>query len=234
MLDEIQRYTKSVKDGSLFCDLDTCPRCVKQPRGFTRHDTRSRTFLVLAGRLVHKVLSVLTRWKCPLCGRPFTFYPAFALPYKRYVRQTIIEKTAMYIEEDKQPGDETKKEPGEKGEFVTYRKAVKEKGCALGYASTREGIIDERQLAPSTVYRWITSLAGLRATLQKALGLIKQKSATSKIFRQIIPVSPRKYRSDGRRLELQHCRRLLQVDREYRVLFGPSVFPHLATASGWQ
>ena len=44
---------------TLLCDLERCPRCVKQPRGFTRHDTRRRTFLVLVGRLVHKVLSVI-------------------------------------------------------------------------------------------------------------------------------------------------------------------------------
>ena len=218
MLEKIQRYTKSVKDGTLACDLESCPRCGKRPSGFTRHDQRRRTFLVVVAGLVHTVLSALTRWTCPLCGKPFTFYPAFALPHKRYVRDTVLEKATRYVEDD----------------AATCRSTVKERGLSMGYATAHEGAIDERQLAPSTVHRWLTSLSGLTDTLHTALRLIKAKLPGSEIFRSIVPIAPWKHRSERRRRQLLASRRLLQADREYRVLFGTSVFPHLATVCAWK
>jgi hypothetical protein len=218
MIEEIQRYTESVRNGTLTCDLDRCPRCGKRPSGFTRHDQRRRAFLVVVASIVHKVLSALTRWKCPLCGKPFTFYPVFALPHKRYVRDTVLEKVTRYVEDD----------------AAAYRSAVKEQGRSVGYARTPEGAFDERQLSPSTVHRWLSSFSGLRSTLHEALRLIKEKSPGSGIFRSFVPIVPWKYRSERRRLQLLACRRLLQADREYRGLFGRSVFPHLATVCAWK
>lgn len=218
MLEEVQHYTESVRNGTLTCDLERCPRCGKRPSGFTRHDQRRRTFLVVVARIVHKVHSALTRWKCSRCGKPFTLYPSFALPHKRYVRNTVLEKATRYVEDD----------------AATYRRVVKEPSGSVGYAKTPEGAIDERQLAPSTVHRWLTSLSALTDTLHEALRLIKARFPGSRIFRTIVPIAPWKYRSERRRLQLLSCRRLLQADREYRILFGPSVFPHLATVCAWK
>jgi hypothetical protein len=218
MIEEIQHYTECVRNGTFTCDLEKCPRCGTRPSGFTRHDQRCRTFLVVAAGIVHKLLSALTRWKCPRCGKPFTFYPSFALPHKRYVRDTVLEKGARYVEDD----------------AATYRSAVKERGLPVGYARTQEGAIDERHLVPSTVHRWLSSLAGLTDTIHEALRVIKAKSPGSGIFRSIVPVAPWKYRSERRRLQLLACQRLIQADREYRGLFGTSVFPHLATVCAWK
>lgn len=218
MLKEIQRYTATVENGTLVCDLEACPRCGGQPSGFTRHDARPRTFFVVAGGLVHRVLSAITRWKCPRCGGRFTYYPRFGLPHTRYVRDTVLEKSTRYVEDP----------------AATYRTAVKERSRAVAYSSTSPDAIDDRQLSHSTVHRWLTSLAGLPATLHAALRLIKAAAPSSDIFRRLLPVSPRKYRSEGRRQALGRCRRLLQADRECRVLFGASLFPRVGTACTWK
>ena len=169
-------------------------------------------------------MSLITRWKCPLCGQTFTVYPEFALPYKRYLRDTILEKSTQYIEDDLP----------EKGKRVSYRRLVKENKMALGYASTETGNIDERQLAPSTAHRWLSTLSCLSNTIRKGQELIKQKSSTSTIFRKILPVTSVKYRSTKRKKALQDCRKLLHVNEEYQKIFGPSIFPHLATVCQWK
>jgi transposase len=218
MLDEIQRYTASIETGTLCCNLATCPRCGERPSGFTQHDRRRRTFLVLLAGLVYKVRSALPRWKCPICSKTFTFYPAFALPHKRYVRDAVLEKASRYVEDD----------------TATYRTTVREQGLTLGYASSAEGVIDNRSLSHTAVHKWLTSLAGLTTTLRRATQLIRQKSSTSTIFRTFLPLARAKYRSETRRQELMTCRRLFQADREYRLLFGASVFPHLGTVCAWK
>ncbi len=224
MINIISKYTNSVKNGIFQCNLDMCPFCKRTPDAFKRHDCRNRSFLLIIDGLVHKVKSYITRWRCPFCGHSFTVYPEFALPYKRYVRYVILEKSTQYIE----AGLSVKEKK------VTYRSLAKENKMAIGYACTESGHIDERQFAHSTIHRWLSTLSCFTNTLNRARQLIKQKSPSSTIFRNIIPISPKKYRSNKRKEELQICRQLLLVDREYRKLFGPSVFPHLATVCQWK
>jgi hypothetical protein len=224
ILTEIKDYTASVHHGTLTCDLAACPCCDGVPaKGFSRHDSRKRTFRVVAASLVEKVLSALTRWRCPLCNRTFTYYPRFAAPHKRYVTEAIMDRSYRYVEDD----------------AATYRSVVREESTvrgyttAVGYVPWDDGRADDRQLAHSTVHRWLTWLGSLRETLRMAFNLIKARAADSMVFRQVFPVSARKYRSDERRLCLGACRRLFRADRECRRLsFGP-IIPSFGTACGW-
>ena len=148
MIEKINSYTESVKNGIFQCNLDTCPRCMKQPPGFSCHDRKRRTFLVVIENIVHKILSIMMRCKCPLCSGTFTVYPDFALPYKRYTKDFILEKSIRYVEDD----------------AATYGKTSKNKHLALGYASTQKGIIDEKQFVHSTLHRWLTWFSTLTRT----------------------------------------------------------------------
>ena len=232
MLEKIKRYTQSVLNNTFACPYDTCPRCEGRPREFKRHDMRKRTFLVVLASLVHTVASFLVRFKCPLCGKTFTAYPDFALRHKRYVRDTVLEKSTQYVENEMNESNVRKKV---KGEYVSYRKAVKENGHGVGYPPTQEdGEGEPPQLAHSTLYRWITSLSGLKTTLRKTLQIIEEAVPASRVFRQVFPIHPRKYQSQERRQCLQVTRQLLRADREYRILFAASVFPHFATTWAWR
>ncbi len=216
ILEEIQSYTGAVEKKEVQCDVSSCPRC-GEPASFKLHERRRRTYLVVVERFVKTVLSLLTRWKCERCGETFTLYPSFALPGKRYLRQEVFRRAGRYVD----------------GDHESYRKAVKVDGLPV-FHEGRGKEIDERSLAHTTLHRWLALFSTLAGTCREALGLIRQKSPASGVFRKAFPIVPWKYRSDERRRVLQDSRRLLVAEGEYHSLFGISIFPRLATLCGWR
>lgn len=195
-----------------------CPHCQEHPDRFRLHDRRGRTFLLVVARVVYRIPSLLSRWKCPLCRGTFTLYPPFALPRKRYVREFLFERGRNYLQRDE----------------LSYRRAVEVEGMPVFYDGRREdGGIDERSLSHSTLHRWLSSLGALVETLRAALRLVRSKSATSDLFRRIFALAPSKYRSEDRKQSLQTGLRLLETEEEYRACFARSIFPELATACAW-
>ena len=217
ILAKIKEYTESVIANQFSCDLEHCPRCGKEAGAFKRHALRERTFLVVEGEWVCKESSFLTRWKCLLCNDTFTHYPAFAIPHKRYVQASIIAHAHNYLDEDRK----------------TYRQAAQGDGRPIFFKGDSPETIDDRTLAPSTIHRWIVFLAGLGRTLRTALRLIREKSPSADIFRRLFPVGAWKYRSLGRKHELEATLQLIAVKASYQALFGPSTFTELATACRW-
>ena len=97
---EIEDYGAKVKGAKVACDLKRCPRCRAHNARFWRNGSRVRVFLVIVERLVVRVCSYLSCWKCSVCGRGLTLYPDFALPYKWYVSSAIVEHSRAYVEEE--------------------------------------------------------------------------------------------------------------------------------------
>lgn len=217
ILAEMESYSKEVEEKRATCGLETCLRCGKRTGDFKLHDRRQRSFLVALERLVKEVFVWLARWKCGLCGATFTLYPPFALPYKRYVTETVSTRTESYLQKDE----------------LTYRKAVLQDGMPVFYEGKEAGSIDERTLRHSTLYRWLALFGALARTRREALRLIRQKSPSSSVFRKILPIPPWKYRSDERRKALGRSRQLFVAEAEYRTLFKTSIFPQLATLCAW-
>jgi hypothetical protein len=199
---------------------------------FRRHETRPRTFLVVVRELVYTVLSLITRWKCRECQRTFTWYPAFAVPHKRYVLGVILDRCQACVERDEQ----------------SYRKGVQERGMPVFHeqpqaqqitaGSTEEEKASERvpALAHTTLYRWVSTLGAWRHLLGRALDLIKQKCPGAPLFRDLagFRVAPGKSRSRARRGVLHACWSLCVTAAVYGGVFGLSFVPHLATACGWR
>ncbi len=212
LLEKIEAHKQAVLSSEVPKDLIICPHCQKSPPSFKSHDVRDRNFLVIIENFVHQVQSLLARWRCPICGHCFTYYPDFALPYKRYVKDSIVQLSQSYVEEDKTP----------------YRQVVQHQGSPIGY-KTDKGI-DERQLEGSTVWRWLSWIGGtLKAPLTHALNLIRQRNPSCAIFRKIRPLAAQKYRSEPRRTLLDRCMRFFPAEDEYHALFGTSIFPRFAT-----
>lgn len=211
MLEEIKRYTESVKNGSYVCTTDACPYCGHEPgeRGFGPCGKRPRVFLLIVEALVRKVLSLLTRWLCRKCGQSFTDYPPFAVPNKRYVRKEIEERSAHYVEED----------------TATYRRVVREGNTACGYDLNEDGTMDERQLARSTVHRWLTWLGNQRVKLSQVLGMVKALAPRATIHREHLPVPARKYQGKERKTTLQTARRLLHAQALLEAIHGRRADP---------
>jgi transposase-like protein len=214
---QIENYTEKVRRGQNPCGLPPCSRCQVKSDDFSRHEKRRRKFFVSVEQIVQVVIGMLCRWKCPGCGKTFTDYPEFALPYKRYTLPTIMSFTHRYVND----------------EPMTYRKLVKEE--ALGYENSATGDINERQLAHSTIFRWITTLGSFPKIIRKGQDLINQANPASTICRDLagLAVSIKKYLSIERKKLLRDCRQILHLEVFYQLTFETSIFPKLATACGF-
>jgi len=158
--------------------------------------------------MVRVFMTILLRWKCPMCGGTFTDYPSFAVPYKRYVRDDIENLSARYVEEDR----------------TSYRSVVRSSGLATGYEGE-----SERRLEHTTVWKWLGWHATQEQQTSRMLEWIRCQNPSHGLFRAMFPVAPRKYRSDRRRRELEKARLLLRATREYRGLSGALTFPRSDT-----
>lgn len=131
----IGKHTDSILSASIQSPQRSCPHCFEISDTFKLHESRKRGFRFIVGGFVRIIISLLVRWKCPICGRTFTAYPDFALPYKRYVLMDIEGLSEDYLENEK-----------------TYQQTVSCEGEAIGYEE-RDGKIDERQLSASTPFK---------------------------------------------------------------------------------
>lgn len=217
LIDSIQHYAEAVRRREVKPTCNLCPHCHQEPGEFRLKDRRERSFLVVVDRTVKRVLSLLTRWKCPLCKTSFTLYPPFALPRKRYVRDCIFELGARYLGRDE----------------LSYRAAVKVDDMPVFHDQHDDGTIDERSLSHSTLHRWLLFFRSLDATLREARRLIRARSAACDLFRKVFAVALAKYRSQERRTVLTTALGAIWTDSEYHVLFARSIFPELATACAW-
>jgi len=208
----IQRHTDSITSGNIKPPRGSCPKCFETPNTYKLHECRKRRFRFIVGCFVRIALSLLVRWKCPICGRTFTEYPAFALPYKRYVLMDIEGLCEDYLENEK-----------------SYQETVSCEDGAIGYEE-KVGKVDERQLSPSTPWRWLDLLGSMNNTLTGALNLIRQKAPDSYIFRQLLPLSRCKYRTQKRKIILQNAWKLLQANQIFQHLFGDKIFPRYEIA----
>jgi hypothetical protein len=141
--------------------------------------------------------------------------PSFALPFKRFVSQVVCERSQAFL-----------------GTQQSYRDSVRLHGQAVVYDDRQDEELGRRAaaLAHSTVWRWLSWLGD---QLQDAWGLVRRlirgKTPSSTLHRESWSVSPYKYRSEPRRLTLQHAVEGLVLAEVFRQLFGKAIFPRFAT-----
>jgi hypothetical protein len=177
-----------------------CPNCSR--RHFEIHQYRGRWFLLVLDSTVYPLRCLICRWLCVDCGITFTHLPAGCLPYKRYLRIEVETRAGAYIETDP----------------MEYRRVVRDHGSDVVYAGSvtdahsteAEKEADEPPaLAPSTVYRWIGSIAACRERYQPVVAQGQASGCGSRL--STLVVSPLKYRSEARRLILEACGLLLRA-----------------------
>jgi hypothetical protein len=176
-------------------NLPPCPRCSVESDFFKIHAYRERRFLIIIEMLIRAAFCTLVRFRCPGCGKTFTDYPDFAIPHKHYTRPTVLKFSGTYLEDDQK----------------TYKDVV----MTVDGAPTRSET--DRQLAPSTIHRWISTLAGIFTAYQAA----KEKASSGLCKRQI---PKKKYRTLTRREVLLKCWELLGLSPVERInVFSPSL-----------
>ena len=213
-LEDIKAHQQKIEKGKITPhNLPPCPRCHVDSGYFKVHAFRERWFLMIVDMFVKKAACPLVRFRCPGCGKTFTAYPDFAVPYKRYTRQSVMGFCARYVENDE----------------MTYRKATMIDGSVPGYPQS------DATLAPSTIHRWITTFGRFSETCRTALGLLLQENPVSGICRDLglLTVPRRKHTTDRRKKQLVGCRRLVGIEAFFQVAFKTSIFTKLATRCGF-
>ncbi len=206
ILEKIKAHEQEVLSTKYPSDLNICLHCKEAHGSFKPHQKRKRLFLVIIGNIVKEIWSLLGRWKCLICESTFTYYPDFAIPHKSYVKEKILELSRKYVEDDN----------------ASYRKVSSNDGSPIVYKT------GERYFEHTTVWRWVGYIGSLEQRLSKGLKLIREKDSSSRIFRQIHPINPRKYRSKGRKKLLDRCMRMFILEGEFKKVFNASIFTELA------
>lgn len=212
IIDEIRDYEKKVF--TISCKITICPKCDEDHESFKLHEVKGRLFYIITLNVVKKVKSCLARWKCPLCKATFIEYPHYAVPYKRYTKDSVLELGLKYVEDAS----------------ASYRSVAKDGTITHEEEKNKDEV---SSLSHTTVWRWLSFLGSLTLLARNALEMIRQKSAVSIIFREVFVIPPKKYRSKKRKQLLEQSLRLFNIDAEFTDIFGQSIFPHFATRESW-
>jgi transposase len=212
-LEDIKAHQQKVEKDKIIPDnLPACPRCSVESEFFKIHAYRERRFLIIIEMLIKAAFCTLVRFKCPGCGKTFTDYPDFAIPHKHYTRRTITGFCARYLEADD----------------MTYQQAVMVDNSAPGYPESDS--TEAPTLAPTTLHRWVTTLAGFTQSCRTALILLLQENPVSSICRQLarLVIPQRKYKTNQRKKKLISCRQLVGIESFFQLTFKTSIFTKLA------
>jgi len=184
---DIKTYQSQVEKNQITPHgLPPCPCCNLASLHFKLHAYRERRFLIIVELLVKAVYCTLVRFRCPDCGKSLTHYPDFALPHKHYTRQTIESFSRAYVQDDEK----------------TYEDAV----------MTDDGVperpVSGQALAPSSVHRWISTLAELIMRYCDAMKKSLPENSAAQSFEDPGPIQlpEKKYKTHKRRDCLLVCR----------------------------
>jgi len=207
-LEDIKAHQQRVEKNKITPDnLPPCPRCSVESAFFKIHAYRERRFLIIIEMLIKAAYCSLVRFGCPGCGKTFTHYPDFAIPHKHYTRQTIEGFSRAYVENDQK----------------TYEDTV----------MTDDGVperrVSGRMLSPSSIHRWIGTLAELIRVYQDALKKSLQEKPAAPLCRHPDPIQipEKKYKTHNRRHCLLRCRWFFKI----QAFFKKSDFTEFAITS---
>lgn len=217
--EKVKEYNGKIENSEEFYPDSYCPKCKKEPQKFKKHDRRNRKLRVIVEGLIQIMMVIIIRWKCPLCKATFSIYPDFMAPHKRYSCTQIVELSKQYLNQE-----------------TSYQDALRDGNNFIGYQPEDTFInmkknkddesIVESFLAPSTLYRWCSWLGSFQSQVSQALDILNQTIFDLNICRQFIPVYPRKYNTEKRKVVLQQALKVFQMS-EIKIN-GKKIFPHFA------
>jgi hypothetical protein len=213
MEEEVNAWTERVLGPEPVCTVEWCKECQeeKTPGDFKRYDRRSRIFQWLEDEFVKRVNSWVLRWLCRKCGKVVTELPDFALPFKRYVAQTVVDTTAKFLTGTLESmGGVLVVADGKTKAAVTYVDMVEGKARVLG-----------KQMWRKTVTEWCRWLGELEEVLGVAKRLVEP-------FRKGMMQSRFTYLSQ----EHGAARDLLEREKEIREHLKTSILTNLIRSHG--
>ncbi len=167
-----------------------CKAC--RSASFVRHDVRRREFYWRDELgCSRSCTSWIARWKCLTCKGIFTDYPPFALPEKRYTKESVFDAVQSFCEDDK----------------ATYRSP------SSGRQASENGV----QISSSTLWRWIS---WMKSRWWIPIWIIDQFLSwypNSMIHRHWWLVAPSKARTNERLEVVSHARKFVRLVRMFEL-----------------
>ena len=200
---EIKDYNQSVLELSFECRRETCPGC-EIKADFAWHDATSRKFRIREHDLICVIDSWRVRFRCRDCGKAFTEFPPFAVPYKRFAKPVIVAQAKHYLLSD-----------------LSLRQSIRGIYTPLAYDGPQG--LEGQQLSRSTVWKWLTWLGGLKETLQRVTGLVLEKQPHANPAREVAPILAKKFCLQARHDVLHLAARLIVAAEQAAELFGRSL-----------
>ena len=207
---EIQAYEAQVAENPAALLPPCCPVC-QVANALRIHELRRRGFWFVISNEVRRAASFVLRVACKSCDRRSTVLPDFAFPHKRYIRCDLVDASERYLL------DET----------ATYETATQVAGRPVFHDT--DGACRPR----STVHRWIGFLGCLVTLLSGATELVLEADPNFSPVAEMVPIAPRRYRSETRRTLLERAHRLLRVRTRLLRALDRDLFPRIATAAAW-
>jgi transposase-like protein len=198
--EQIKAYQNQVEKNKITPHgLGACPRCHLESIFFKLHAYRERRFLIIVDLFVKALFCTLVRFRCTGCGKTITNYPEFAIPHKHYTRQTIEGLSRSYVENDQ----------------MTYQDAV------VIDDAVPERPVSGQALAPSSIHRWIGTLAALIIAQQQALKKSLQQNPAAQLGRHLesIQIPEKKYKTQNRKHCLLLCRWFFKITDFLKINF---------------
>jgi transposase-like protein len=198
--EQIKAYQNQVEKNKITPHgLGACPRCHLESIFFKLHAYRERRFLIIVDLFVKALFCTLVRFRCTGCGKTITNYPEFAIPHKHYTRQTIEGLSRSYVENDQ----------------MTYQDAV------VIDDAVPERPVSGQALAPSSIHRWIGTLAALIIAQQQALKKSLQQNPAAQLGSHLesIQIPEKKYKTQNRKHCLLLCRWFFKITDFLKINF---------------
>jgi len=158
--EEAQRYKEYITCESAKVPTDSCAKCGSNK--YKQYERCKRWFYVVVDSIIYPIHCNIVRWQCMYCKTSFRKYPDVCLRHKRYLRPEYLKRVESYS----------------KSVSTSFRRAVLDCGAAVVHtdevATSCSSEKDKeaeavRELAPSTVYRWIREFTPLFSITRKYL-----------------------------------------------------------------
>lgn len=185
----IANHTDSIVKGNFNPPDIACRGCHQKTEPYKLHESRKRQFRIVVKDIVRVTLSFLLRWKCLVCGRTFTVYPPFAVPYKQFIPNDILNFGERYLKNDD----------------LSYRDIVKYNGAGIGYPGVNQ--LCDQFISHSSVWRFMGYLPGMYKPNIDCLRIPDRGIATE--------ISPSKYRSYQRKILLHNAFETIMLFNRY-------------------
>lgn len=182
----IEEHNCRVLNGSMTPYKNRPCACCGSESSFAQHDVRRRMFYFIDEHgNCHQLRSWIVRWRCKRCKFLYTDIPPFAIPNKRFTRDSIIQVTHGFCANS----------------VTTYRAPMPDQGWG------KKSI----ELSPSTLWRWVSWMWSKPWIPMQVMQFALDFDQGCVLHRMTWTVESWKYRTKERGILVRHAYKFVEM-----------------------